>query len=128
MKRKEAYKGRKLGWWVMMQRQRRRKDKMPLDQIEKLLDLGLNFNPQKRKKFEEIYPDNEKDKEELHWENNYYFLEWFFEETGMSTLRGEGMYRGKPIGRWCDEQRRLFEEGLLKEERVKKLELIKFPF
>ena len=62
------------------------------------------------------------------WEQNYKLLCDYKDKNNLCDIPKNAFYKGSALGIWCQRQRDKFKEGILSDERVKKLQDIGFSF
>ena len=103
---KTVYEDINIGIWLYNQHQLLKSGKMPEDKIQKLKDIGLEFDTRK------IVP----------WDESYETLCRAIENKVKINQRT--VYEGINIGKWINNQRKLFKNGKLPEDRIEKLRKI----
>ncbi|MBK7055381.1 MAG: Helicase associated domain protein [Leptospiraceae bacterium] len=105
----------RLGVWLVAQRQKYKKGKLPPEQIQKLAEIGFDWR-------------NANEVLEEAWENKFQALTNFYEENKRWPTFNEGS-----IGQWCAAQRNWLKgqsqnTSEYPKERKEKLDLIGFPW
>jgi hypothetical protein len=101
-----------LGIWVQRQRSMYRKRKLSEERINKLNNIGFNWNPKS-------------ELEHSIWEKRYFQLIKFKEVKAHCNVPAK--YTENPeLGRWVATQRAIYRKGKLSEERINKLNSIGF--
>ncbi len=103
----KAYKGKKLGSWVHVQRQRFLKRKLELDRQQLLESIGMIW-----------YPSHEK------WESFYSAAKDYYKATGNLNIPYTYEKNGLNLGRWISVQRQAYngrEDVELTDEQISKL-------
>ena len=102
---KAIYEGIHIGKWVSNQSQLFKKGKLPEDKAKKLKELGLELSTTRKS-----------------WDENYETLCRAL-NNGIKLTEKE-VYEGINIGKWISNQRQLFKNGKLPEDKVQKLKSI----
>ncbi len=95
-----------LGTWVV--RQRAVKDSLSKVQIDKLEEIGFDWNPN-----------------ETHWQSLYNDLKTYYSKHKHSNI--PVIFKENPaLGKWCFKQRQNYRNDILKADKIKLLEEIEF--
>ena len=99
--------GVNLGRWLSKQRHNQKKKRMNAEKEKQLEDLGVIWEPKLNQ-----------------WEEKYELLEQFKIERGHCNVsqsqKEDKKYRA--LGKWLSDQRRYYRKGILRNERLMKLE------
>ena len=99
--------GVNLGEWLTRQRQDKNKNRLDTEKEKQLEDLGVIWEPKLNQ-----------------WEEKYELLEQFKIERGHCNVsqsqKEDKKYRA--LGKWLSDQRRYYRKGILRNERLMKLE------
>lgn len=100
--KRAVYKGRALGLWV--ERQRQYKDRLSRYQVERLDEVGFDWDPL-----------------ETEWSRRYEQYKRYISETGSPYIARRRDFEGEHLGAWIQSQKLRFKEGKLSSERYNKL-------
>lgn len=109
--KRDEYKGESLGRWVQSQRTRFKDGKLTERQIQRLKDVGFEFDPL-----------------EAEWLRKYTLYEKYIKETGKTDISKRTDFNGEHLGVWINTQLKNYREGKLSDKRIellKKTGLIK---
>lgn len=117
---KKDKKGKDLGRWISVQRSGYRQQKLSLEHIQKLQEIGMIF--------ENVHSQE--------WDRLYNLAQTYYEYHG--NLKVEKNFKtkdgytynenGQNLDNWLNSQRTLYSNGLLSLERIRKLQLIGMIF
>lgn len=105
-KRRE-YKGESLGRWAQSQRTRFKDGKLTERQIQRLTDIGFEFDPL-----------------EAEWLRKYALYEEYVKETGKTDISKRTDFKGEHLGAWINTQLKNYREGRLSDKRIELLKRI----
>ncbi|CAB9530545.1 helicase [Seminavis robusta] len=115
---------KKLGKWVMRQREKRKNGILPDARREALESIGFVWKVHKVEQNKETRKTQHVDEK---WQERYQSLVKFEKENGHCNV--PKVYDKDPqLGKWVQEQRVMYQRNLLKAERKKLLEDIGFIF
>ena len=99
--KRDEYKGESLGRWVQSQRTRFRDGKLTERQIQRLKDVGFEFDPL-----------------EAEWLRKYALYEEYVNETGKTDISKRTDFKGEHLGVWINTQLKNYREGKLSDKRI----------
>ncbi len=102
-----------LGTWVYGQRSRYKRKKISKEQINKLNEIGFDWNPL--------------DKRDIEWENKILELQKFKEINGHCNV-ARNYPENKQLATWVNEQRSKYRKGNLLQEHINKLNKLGFDW
>lgn len=94
-----------LGIWIQRQRSLYKSNKMSEHRIQRLTDIGMNWNP-----------DN--------WESRFNLVSQYYEEHGNINISQKEVIQGVWIGKWIVSQKKAMESGKLTNEQIEMLKTL----
>jgi len=113
-----ACKNDGLGSWVNNTRAKKAKGKLKPEMVDELDKLGFVWAIPKGPAKEEL----------IEWGKQYRWLVNFHKNKGHCNVPAKIAGKDCACATWCDEQRRLYNDGQLDQGREKKLEILGFDF
>lgn len=98
------YNGYKIGSWLSDQKSVYKVGKLSQYKIEKLQKLGISWNEFESK-----------------WNNAFDLLCQYLEEYNTNHISKDVIYKGFKLGRWIQTQKKEYNSGVLKQERIEKI-------
>lgn len=94
-----------LGIWIQRQRSLYKNNKISENRIERLTDIGMNWNP-----------DN--------WESRFNLVKQYYEEHGNINISQKEVIQGVWLGKWIVSQKKAMQEGKLTHEQIEMLKTL----
>lgn len=94
-----------LGIWIQRQRSLYKSNKISEDRIKRLIDIGMNWNP-----------DN--------WESRFNLVKQYYEEHGNINISQKEVIQGVWLGKWIVSQKKAMQEGKLTNEQLDMLKTL----
>lgn len=116
------YENENLGSWVNNQRANKKKGKMPMDRIQRLVEIGFNFKENCTRPEEGIKPKLHK-----RWMEQYQKLKQRASLTGDCNIASATL-EDRPLANWMVSQRMLNRKNELKDDRKEMLEKLGFDW
>ena len=108
--------GINLGSWISRQRQDYKNKKLIQERIDLLNEIKVVWNI---KRYTKNMTTND-----AKWEEKYELAKKYYDEHGNLLIPQRYEINGVYLGHWISNQRELYKDGSLSEERIKKLEVI----
>ena len=94
-----------LGNWIQRQRNVYKKDKISPERIKRLVEIGMNWNPNS-------------------WEHRFDLAKQYYEEHGNINISQKEVIQGVWLGKWIVSQKKAMEEGKLTNKQIEMLKTL----
>ena len=94
-----------LGNWIQRQRNVYKKNKISPERIERLMKIGMNWNPNS-------------------WEHRFELVKQYYEEHGNLNISQKEIIQGVWLGKWIVSQKKAMQEGKLTHEQIEMLKTL----